>query len=489
MGLLAAYAVPHPPLILPDVGRGEQRAIQDTVDAYERVARRIVAHHPETIVLTSPHAPLFRDCFYVAVGGYVDDMRRFRAPGCAVDLPGDDELAAAIAERAQAAEVPVLHRAVRDDVADHASLIPLWFACRVGLDPACRVVRMGLSGLDFEAHRNLGACISDAVSACGRRAVLVASGDLSHKLMEDGPYGFAAEGPRFDKLVTCIFAEGRLEGLFGIDAAFAEAAAECGLRSFQIMAGALGREEERTGTAFGSELLSYEGPFGVGYAVAAFEGKTTSAATSNAAASGNAAAPGDAAAPEATELLEASEPPEAVDPLVALARESVEGFVCTGRPIGRPDWLPRRFLEERAGVFVSLRKGDELRGCIGTIAPTCACVADEVVRNGIAAASEDPRFSPVCADELDFLSYSVDVLAPPEPVSSPDELDPARFGVIVTQGWRRGLLLPNLEGVDAVEQQISIAKRKAGIWSGDGELQLERFEVVRHVAGGQARRG
>ena len=177
----------------------------------------------------------------------------------------------------------------------------------------------------------------------------------------------------------------------------------------------------------------------------------------------------------------------AVDPYEALARASVEGYVHTGRSIKRPSGLPEEMLDRKAGVFVSLHKGADLRGCIGTIAPTCECIADEVIRNAILAADEDPRFEPVRVAELDDLSYSVDVLAPAEKISGIEELDPIRYGVIVTQGWRRGLLLPNLDGVDTVEEQVAIAKRKAGISPYDDEVLLERFEVVRHDRGGEAR--
>lgn len=302
------------------------------------------------------------------------------------------------------------------------------------------------------------------------------SGDLSHKLKEDGPYGFAPEGPVFDRTVTGLFDEGDLEGLFSIDAAFREAAAECGLGSFQIMAGAL------DGVPATHELLSYEGPFGVGYAVAAFEvqgPKGDGAVAAGVDAEADARGAEDAAAAEQ----------DGADPFVALARAAVEGFVRTGRPLARPDGLPPELADARAGVFVSLHEHGELRGCIGTISPVTGSTAAEIVRNGVAAASEDPRFPPVRPDELDALSYSVDVLFTPMPVESIDQLDPARYGVIVTKGWKRGLLLPNLDGVDSAQQQVDIAKRKAGIDLFDDDVELERFEVVRHERGGEPRRG
>ena len=280
---------------------------------------------------------------------------------------------------------------------------------------------------------------------------------------------------RDSRMVTALFDAGDLSGLLEIDETFGEEAAECGLRSFRIMAGAL------EGLPISHELLSYEGPFGVGYAVAAFEVQGSA---------------GDGAVRTAVDRDEdrsgardaaANDAP--VDPYVALARASVEGFVRTGNPIAVPDGLPPELSDKRAGVFVSLHEHGELRGCIGTISPVTGSTAAEIVRNGVAAASEDPRFPPVRPDELDALSYSVDVLFTPMPVESIDQLDPARYGVIVTKGWKRGLLLPNLDGVDSAQQQVDIAKRKAGIDLFDDDVELERFEVVRHERGGEPRRG
>ncbi|MFY9133731.1 MAG: AmmeMemoRadiSam system protein A, partial [Bacillota bacterium] len=131
------------------------------------------------------------------------------------------------------------------------------------------------------------------------------------------------------------------------------------------------------------------------------------------------------------------------------------------------------------GVFCTLHKRGQLRGCIGTTEPTRRNIAEEIIFNAIAAAVRDPRFEPVAPHELDDIVYSVDVLSPPEPVSGPEELDPQRYGVIVRNGGRVGLLLPNLEGINTVEEQISIARRKAGIGL-NAPVELERFEVTRY---------
>jgi AmmeMemoRadiSam system protein A len=136
-------------------------------------------------------------------------------------------------------------------------------------------------------------------------------------------------------------------------------------------------------------------------------------------------------------------------------------------------------MQERAGVFVSIHKLGELRGCIGTIEPVRSNVAEEVILNAISSAIRDPRFLPITPDELKDLDYSVDVLTTPQPVKSQDQLDPRRYGVIVEAGWRKGLLLPNLEGVDTVEEQIDICRQKGGIAPNE-PVKLYRFEVKRY---------
>ena len=129
---------------------------------------------------------------------------------------------------------------------------------------------------------------------------------------------------------------------------------------------------------------------------------------------------------------------------------------------------------------MSLHVSGRLRGCIGTILPTEKNLADEIVHNAVSAGTRDPRFPAVRADELDELEYSVDVLGETEKIDSPEKLDVKRYGVVVSRGYRRGLLLPDLEGVDTVEEQIKIARRKAGIPEDAEDIRLERFEVVRH---------
>lgn len=457
MSIIAAYAVPHPPLIVPEVGRGQEAAVSDTIDAYEAVAGRIAAQAPDTIVITSPHAPLFRDGFFVSSTPIEEgSMANFGQAQKSLKTQIDIPFAQKLTEAMELHGLPYAPAFPGSDEIDHGSFVPLHFLDEaLDLDEVS-IVRVGLSGLPDADHKLLGELIASTANELARRCVLVASGDWSHKLKPDGPYGFVPEGPRFDEELAGIFRDGDLNRLFAMDPMMCEIAAECGLRSFQIMAGAL------EGTEFEAELLSYEGPFGVGYGVAAFE----------------VLGPATKAMPNAA---------VEVDPLVALARATVDSYIGSGTLPSIPEDFPEDYLERSAGTFVSLHEHGELRGCIGTIAACQASIAEEVIANAVSASTKDPRFPAVRPDELDFLEYSVDVLGKPERIDSLDELDPKRFGVIVTNGWKRGLLLPDLEGVDTVEDQVAIAMRKAGISAGE-PIELERFEVIRHSAGGEPRR-
>ncbi|MBA7554489.1 hypothetical protein ES705_47110 [subsurface metagenome] len=164
---------------------------------------------------------------------------------------------------------------------------------------------------------------------------------------------------------------------------------------------------------------------------------------------------------------------------VRLARETIESYIKQRKIIIPPLDLPGEMINQKAGVFVSLKKNGNLKGCIGTIMPVQENIAQEIIKNAISAAVDDPRFSPVTASELGDLIISVDVLSLPEEISDILELDPKKYGVIVSSGYKKGLLLPDLEGVDTAEEQVDIARRKAGIYP-DEQAKLYRFEVKRY---------
>ena len=460
MAILAAAAVPHPPIILPEIGRGEERKISDTIAAYRTVMERSAALKPDTIVLTSPHSIMYADYFHISPGKQAaGDFGQFRAPGVRIEAEYDTAFVMGLGEECRRQGLAAGTLGQRDVLLDHATMIPLRFLNEY--TTRYQLVRIGLSGLPPLEHYRLGECIAAVAEQLGRRVVFIASGDLSHKLRQDGPYGFAPEGPVFDRQAAAALGSGDFLSLLQMDADFCEAAAECGLRSFWIMAGALDRRSLKT------ELLSYEGPFGVGYGVAWLEPTGEDASRDIGVQFARAQA------------KERAERQAAEDELVRLARLSLETYVKTGQRAALPEGLPAELTDTKAGAFVSLKKDGRLRGCIGTILPVQSCLGEEILHNAVSAAAEDPRFSPVKPEELPSLVYSVDVLTTPEPVATAAALDVKRYGVIVECGRRRGLLLPDLAGVDTVERQVAIAREKGGI-APEEAVKLWRFEVVRH---------
>lgn len=448
MCILGAAALPHPPLIIPEVGRGSETVVQPTIDAYRRAARWLQDLGAQTLIIISPHSPLFEDGFFLAPGpAGSGDLRRFGARQVSFELDYDEELRRLIERQARAEG---LQTGGRPTPLDHGVMVPLYFLREAaGGRLPWRAVQLGLSGLSFAAHYRMGRLIARAAGHLGRRAAVVASGDLSHYLKEDGPYGLRPQGARYDRKVMDILSRAAFGELLDMDPGFCGQAGECGQRSLLVMAGCL------DGRAVGVERLSYQDVTGVGYGVCLFE-------------------PGEEDA--ARRFLDRP----SADPYVALALQSLTSYVTAGRLLPRPAGLPDELTGRRAGAFVSLHLDGRLRGCIGTISPTEACLADEIIRNAVSAAVRDPRFDPVRAEEIPRLECSVDVLEPPEDIQSPDQLDVKEYGVIVSLGARRGLLLPNLDGVDSVAQQIDIARQKAGIPRG-APYTLQRFRVVRHT--------
>lgn len=452
----AAFMVPHPPMILPQVGRGSEKQIGKTIQAYERVAQEIADIAPDTIIITSPHSVMYSDYFHISPGsGAKGSFGDFGAPEAAFEEEYDTGLVRELESLAKERDFPAGTMGERNPSLDHGTMVPLHFIRKKY--SGFRLVRIGLSGLDLAEHYRFGMILQEAVSRTGRSAVLVASGDLSHKLQEYGPYGFAPEGPVYDEKLMDACSRAAFGELMDFDEELCSSAAECGHRSFVIMAGVF------DGRAVKAEVLSHEDVTGVGYGICTFY-------------------PG--AQDEGRRFLDMLEKRVTArrsgeDPWVALARRSLEHHIKNGGTIAVPEGLPEEMLTKRAGTFVSIHKNGRLRGCIGTIAPTRSSIANEIIGNAISASTSDPRFSPITEDELPLLEISVDVLGEIEDIESPDQLDTKRYGVIVSNGGRRGLLLPNLDGVDTVEQQIDIARRKGGIGK-EERVKLQRFEVVRH---------
>ncbi|MDF2547321.1 MAG: hypothetical protein K0R93_2219 [Anaerosolibacter sp.] len=463
----AAYLMPHPPIILKEVGKGEEKKIQKTIAGMKKVALEIKEKKPGAIVVITPHGPLFRDAVAISVEPEMQgNMGKFGAKEVRFTKDNHLELTNKILQFAKARNIfcaqvnkDFVHEYHVSSELDHGTMVPLYFIDEAYIHYKLVHITYGL--LPREDLYKLGKAIQEAVEGLEEDVIVIASGDLSHKLSQEAPAGYHPSGRIFDEKILKLLEEGAVKDILSMESCLTEEAGECALRSIDIMLGTC------DGYNITPKVLSYEGPFGVGYGVVAIEIGDTNLERQYM----------EEIYHNRDEKIRQIR--ETEDPYVTLARAALEYYVAHKKVMDLPKDLPTEILQEKAGVFVSLKKHGELRGCIGTIEPTTAHIADEIIRNAIQAGANDPRFYPVEEDELEEIIYSVDILKAPEAINSLDELDVRKYGVIVSSGRKSGLLLPNLENVDTVEEQVRIALQKAGIKANEG-YNLQRFEVERH---------
>ena len=203
MSIVGAIMVPHPPIILPEVGCGEEIKIAETTAAYKKAAALVAALQPETIILASPHSVMYSDYFHVSPGKAVKgNMRRFRAPQVKIQVEYDAEFVSELSRLCEDSGIPAGTLGERSAELDHGTMIPLYFVNQCYTKYS--LVRIGLSGLPLSEHYRFGQMIQKAAEKLQRRAVLIGSGDLSHKLREEGPYGFVKEGPEYDRRIMDV---------------------------------------------------------------------------------------------------------------------------------------------------------------------------------------------------------------------------------------------------------------------------------------------
>ena len=460
---------PHPPLLIPGVSDLARDKVQATKKALSDWAQALKEQEPDRIVLMSPHAP---SCAWAntvfSLPNLRGSMERFGQPQQEMEWPIDIDFVGRLAARCKELELPLLvideectERYRVKPTIDHGSFVPLYFIKQAQI--TAKLVILGYSGLEQDSYLRLGQLLRELTETEEANTAVIASGDLSHRLSEAGPYGFNAAGPVFDQKINDILRDLDQTSLLNFTPDQVEAAGQCGLDSITMLFGSLRGNPQ-------VHHLSYEGPFGVGYAVCYYlpEYRNESGSTEEA----------DEVGENGEKQMDACKEAEQgtvdkCDPRVELARRSVECYVTTGKPLElQKGEYPE--LSEPAAVFVTLKENDELRGCIGTLAPYRNTQAEEILYNAISACSHDPRFEPVRPEELPKLHYQVYVLGAPMKVAGPQELDPKRYGVIVRKGSRSGVLLPDLEGIDSVEMQIGIACRKGGI-SPEENPELYRF--------------
>lgn len=425
----------HAPIVIPAIGGRRASECIRTTEAMRRAARHVVATS-DLLVLLSPHAPRQASSFGISEGDVQLSFARFGTPLVAPRLTGSLELARTLSDAAREAGVET--HTLTPDPDDHGAGVPAFFLAEAGYTGRAVVVSLPYPGTNAEAR--FGAAIARAAANTAQRLAVVASGDLSHRLVPGAPAGYDPRAREFDETFVGRLGHGDLRSACQTNRSLRDLAAEDAVDSTTIAAAAVGYD------ARGHELLAYEGPFGVGYAEAILHHR---------------------AAPPQT--------------LSTIARSAIaamlEGHDYDPPALDAPWDAPY-------GVFVTLREPDgQLRGCVGHTHPTEPTLSLEVKSAAESAATHDPRFPPVSLRDLPHLSIEVSVLQPPEPVSGIAELDPTRYGVLVSGKSRRGVLLPNVPGVDSAAEQVRIARHKADIAEGE-RVKLERF-LVHKVSGAE----
>jgi len=399
-------------------------------------ARALVAHEPQLIVLVSPHAPRHQQSWgLVSAPELRGSFARFGFPQVDLRVRGSVQAADAIVLAARGYGLST--RELPGDALDHGTLVPLFFVHEAGYRGPVVVVAPPLPGLQTEVL--FGEALREAASSLGERWAVLASGDMSHRLTTDAPLGYDPRALRFDETFVEFVRAGDLRSAIGIDPGLADTAAEDVIQSTAVAAGAIAFR------ARGLKVFSYESPFGVGYLEALLYS-------------------------DRAEIRHRTPPSSLFD----VARQAIES------ELRGEHFIPPQFdapWHDARAVFVTLRNAKgELRGCIGRTEPIHASLAEEVADCATAAATRDYRMAAVELDELDGMSIDIAILDDPEPVANRAELDPQRYGIVVTRGLRRGVLLPNVEGIDTVVDQLRVALQKGGISSTE-PYRVERFTV------------
>ncbi|KAB3534792.1 AmmeMemoRadiSam system protein A [Alkaliphilus pronyensis] len=475
MGNLIGVAIsPHPPIILKEIGGGEERKAQKTIEGLNKIAEIVLENKPEVIICITPHGNVFSDGICILNDEYATgNLKSFGHPEIsmekAIDIDFNDYLIDALQEE----EIPSVF--LDENIAkeynlkvelDHGVIVPLSFIDKKYNNYKILHITIGMLK-HLELYR-IGKLIGDTIMLSDKQAMVLVSGDLSHCLTKESPYSYNPEGRAFDNTIVSIMEDQRFEELLNINSESYTAAAECGLKPIIMGLGTL------DGYSTTTEVFSYEGPFGVGYMntfIKANKKDKVSILKKH--------------TNEKRDIYDLKKRTENI--YVALARASIEEWVKKGKCL---DWevykeiiLPTDALEElekqRAGAFVSIHNNGNLRGCIGTFYPAQENLADEIINNAVDAASEDSRFYPIRRNELEDLEIKVDVLGELQPICDIEDLDVKKYGVVVVSKDKQGILLPDIEGVTTPQQQVNIAKEKAGILQND-EVKLYRFEVIRY---------
>ena len=436
MSWIWSALMPHPPVLIPEIGRGREFEAIKTLEGIKQLTSGL--KKPDLLLILSPHQPYASGALFVnTANSYNGSFALFGVPDIKVNPVSPADNTRELCEYLQKSDVEVYTQNYEDLTRDQGSMIPLYFLQQEWNDLP-EVIIASPIGLTPQKAFDLGKILANFKS--NKNLALLASGDLSHRLTPDAPAGYEPEyAPEFEAAIEKALKDNSPDAINELDRITLERAGECGLRSVMAMLGLCSGKNIK--------VFSHEWPFGVGYctALCVFTNEN------------NIPAP------------------------VQLAKETVKRLLTQSNlPENGNDIVSSVLWNEHKSCFVSIKtKNGDLRGCIGTLSPVQESLDKEIIANAVSASTRDPRFPPMTKDELSNVVFSVDVLSEAEPIESITQLNPKMYGVIVSKGYRRGVLLPDLEGVDTAEQQVQIAAMKAGLYDLDG-VKLERFTVTRY---------
>jgi MEMO1 family protein len=454
MPIPCAVLMCHAPIALPEVAGNRARQCSLTTRAMTDIAMRLCAHAPDLLVIVSPHAPRHPTRWGICTESPLrGDFGRFGADHVGLTLPGAPEAGTRL--NALARKAGLMTREIAADRLDHGALVPLHFVRQAGWDGPTLLIALPYPGTRTEA--TMGRVIAELAEQSGQRWAFLASGDMSHRLIPSAPSGYHPQAKEFDRTFKARIDAGDLRGACAVDADLREIAAEDVVDSCTVAAAAVDYRSD------GHRTYGYEGPFGVGYLEAVlFEDKP----------------PSERGTRNHSDRQSGEGRPW--QSMLRIAREAIAAKIS--HSAARPHSLPTPWNTPQ-GVFVTLRDArGELRGCIGHVESLYGTLAEEIAACAAAAATQDTRFARVTPDELPHLTIEISLLSKPEIVTDLSVLDPKRYGVVVSAGRARGVLLPDIEGVDTIEEQLRIAAGKGHLPAGR-TWTIERFTVQKECEG------
>lgn len=448
MPIPCAVLMCHAPIVLPDVAGNRARQCIQTTRAMTDIATRLCAHAPDVVVIISPHSPRHPTRWGICGESPLrGDFGRFGADHIGVTLPGAPEASALVAQLARQARLGT--REIAGDTLDHGALVPLYFVRQAGWDGPTLLLALPYPGTNTEV--TMGQAIARAAEKAGQRWAILASGDMSHRLIPSAPAGYHPLAKEFDRTFKARIDAGDLRGACAVDTHLRELASEDVVDSTAVAAAAVGYRND------GHRTYAYEGPFGVGYMEAVLFEEAPPVLDRR-------PTRGDGTNGEGRPW----------ETMLRIARDAILAKITHSAP--RPQALPTPWNAPQ-GVFVTLvDRAGNLRGCIGHVEPLYGTLAEEIAACAAAAATQDMRFARVAPAELAEVSVEISLLGKPEEVTDLSTLDPKRYGVVVSAGRARGVLLPGLAGVDTVEEQLRVAASKGHLPAGRPWV-IERFEV------------